>query len=591
MSERGWPSLEEQLREYDVAHDSPLGRLIQENQDFELLQPDELDDQIPLPLWLRIHWRNQHPDLSYSADYPMGGYPRALTYLLEWMLTHPDLEPEPEPEPFHDPPPSSAPESQPPPSVSDTSSGGLGAQPPSSPAGGATTLGAPSTVLAAPPAPAVAALLATIGSNRRISGAQVTPRAESDIRVNFFQPKRIIAASVGYVGQSRQAQFYSLNWGTTWGNTTLPLALTDSRQGDPAVDWTSDGTAWAMTLGITAVPPTVGVRAYRSTDGGKTWSFDATVSGAQTATDKELMWTDHSARSPFRNNIYVIWNNGQAVFVNRRTGPTGAWQAPIQVSGAETGFGIAGDITTNGSGDVFAMWTDTVSRNLFVSRSFDGGVTFSSPVAIATTFASFDIGVPADAVRKALIYLSAGAYETSTRDFVYAIWTDLTGGAGCNASANEPGNNVSSACKTRIWFSRSAPKHGSAGRTWKPPFMINNHPTLSDQFNPRLAVDPTDGTIGVIYYDTVRDPGRLKTDVWFQSSSDQGASWSKPVRVTTAQTDETSIGAFSAFQYGDYNGLSGYAGRFWPSWTDRRNGAREEIWTAAIRIEDDDDDD
>src|SRR5262249_29878438 len=34
--------------------------------------------------------------------------------------------------------------------------------------------------------------------------------------------------------------------------------------------------------------------------------------------------------------------------------------------------------------------------------------------------------------------------------------------------------------------------------------------------------------------------------------------------------------------YGDYNGLSGIAGRFFPSWTDRRNGAREEIWTAAI---------
>ena len=112
--------------------------------------------------------------------------------------------------------------------------------------------------------------------------------------------------------------------------------------------------------------------------------------------------------------------------------------------------------------------------------------------------------------------------------------------------------------------------------------MINNHPALSDQFNPRLAVDPTDGTIGVIYYDTVRDPGRLKTDVWFQSSSDQGATWSNPVRVTTAQTDETPVGSEFKFQYGDYNGLSGFAGRFWPSWTDRRNGAREEIWTAPI---------
>jgi len=598
MSERGWPSLEEQLREYDVTHDSPLGRLIQENQDFELLQPDELDDQIPLPLWLRVMWRKQDPNLGYSTDYPLGGYPPGLTHLHKWMLTHPDLEPGPEPEPSHDPPPSSAPEGQPPPSVSDTSSGGLGAQPPSSPesAGGATPLGTASTVPAAPTATAVTAPLATIGTNRRISGAQVTIRAESDIRVSFFDPKRIIAASNS---GERQAQFHSHDRGNTWGQTTLPLVLGDVGHSDPAVDWTSDGTAWATTMGISLQG--FRLRAYRSSNGGQTWAFDGTVSGAQTNADREMMWTDHSAASPHQDNIYVIWNNGGKIFVNRRTGPTGAWQVPIQVSGAETLFGAAGDITTNGSGDVFAMWADQPApgRSLFVSRSFDGGVTFSSPFLIAKTFASFGIKVPATAEgqvpalagRHPGIYLSAGAYETINRDFAYAVWTDLTGAAGCNAPGHQPGTMVSSACKTRIWFSRSTSKHGPAGVTWQPPLMINNHPALSDQFNPRLAVDPTDGTIGVIYYDTVRDPGRLKTDVWFQSSSDQGATWSNPVRVTTAQTDETTVGAEFNFQYGDYTGLSGYAGRFWPSWTDRRSGGREEIWTAAIRTEEEDDDD
>ena len=39
-------------------------------------------------------------------------------------------------------------------------------------------------------------------------------------------------------------------------------------------------------------------------------------------------------------------------------------------------------------------------------------------------------------------------------------------------------------------------------------------------------------------------------------------------------TDETIAGADSGNQYGDYNSLSGYAGTFFPSWTDRRNGAQ-----------------
>lgn len=50
----------------------------------------------------------------------------------------------------------------------------------------------------------------------------------------------------------------------------------------------------------------------------------------------------------------------------------------------------------------------------------------------------------------------------------------------------------------------------------------------------------------------------------------------------TAQTDETIAGADSGNQYGDYNGLSGFLGKFFPSWTDRRDLTFEEIWTAPI---------
>ena len=41
-------------------------------------------------------------------------------------------------------------------------------------------------------------------------------------------------------------------------------------------------------------------------------------------------------------------------------------------------------------------------------------------------------------------------------------------------------------------------------------------------------------------------------------------------------------GADSGNQFGDYNGLSGYGNAFFPSWTDRRNAASEEIWTGKV---------
>jgi hypothetical protein len=417
-------------------------------------------------------------------------------------------------------------------------------------------------------------------SNIRISGAQTTPRSESDIRINFNNTNHIIAAS-NAIGSSNQAQFYSNDGGATWNQTTLPLNAGDSLHSDPTVDWTSDGTAWATTIGINAAQTVLQIRAYKSTDNGATWTFDATVSGAQTDADKQQMWVDHSATSSHKDNIYVIWHNGNPVYVNRRTGPAGSWQTPLKISGAETtGTGIGGDIKTNSSGDVFAFWPDTGSKKLFVGKSTDGGVTFGAPVRIATTFDSYDIGMPSFATRRALIYISGGAYRTASKDLVYAVWTDLTGAAGCTGPANEPGTSVASTCKTRIWFSRST----DGGATWGAATMLNNQASLNDQYNPWLAVDETSGTMMVMYYDTVGDAGRKKTDVWTQTSTNDGATWGAAVKVTTAQTDETAASADSGNQYGDYNGFSGHGGKFFPSWTDRRNGAKEEIWTSGISV-------
>ena len=137
-----------------------------------------------------------------------------------------------------------------------------------------------------------------MSSDLRISGASPNSRSESDIRVNYQDTSKILAAS-NDLGASTQAQFFSSDRGETWGQSNLPLALADALHSDPAVDWTSDGTAWSITIGIDG-SFRLKLRAYNSTDGGATWSFDSTPSGARTDTDREIMWVDHSSSSPFR---------------------------------------------------------------------------------------------------------------------------------------------------------------------------------------------------------------------------------------------------------------------------------------------------
>jgi hypothetical protein len=517
------PDLESQLAAVKAPKGSALESFIRANQDFSALRPDEAFDRLPIPLWLRAAWRKSHPEGNYSAANPTGGYPFVLKEAVEWMRHHPDLAPAPREADVAEPP-----------------------------------------------------LRVAVGANVLISGPGEL-RSESDIRINFKNPLRIIGAANNLSGSGRQAQFYSSTGGATWGQTTLPLPAGDVFNSDPTVDWTSDGVAWSTSIGVNSSVTQLHIRSFRSTDGGATWKLDGTVSGSHTSADKQIQWVDHSATSPFKDNIYVIWHNDNPAYVNRRTA-TG-WKTPLKVSGSEsTGTAIGGDVKTNAAGHVFAFWPTTGNRKVFVAKSTNGGATFAHPVLIATTFDSYDIGVPSFNHRRALIYLSGGAYKTAAKNNVYAAWTDLTGAAGCTSPANEPGKNTGSACKTRIWFSRST----DGGATWVAPKMINNRAGKTDQYNQWLAVDETNGRIGVIYYDTVGDATRRTTNLWYQSSANDGTTWSLPLKVSTGRTDETGGGAELGNQYGDYNSLSGFMGKFFPSWTDRRGGGREGIWTAPI---------
>jgi len=199
-------------------------------------------------------------------------------------------------------------------------------------------------------------------------------------------------------------------------------------------------------------------------------------------------------------------------------------------------------------------------------------------VTIASTFDSYDIGVPAQNARRALVYVSGGAYKAAGKNLVYAAWTDLSGAAGCTSPSSEPGNNAASACKTRIWFARST----DGGVTWGAKTKLNDQAGKNDQFNQALVVDEATGAVAVIYYDSVNDATRKRTDVYYQSSFNDGVTWSAPFKVTSAASNEASSGSDFGNQYGDYNSLTGYAGTFLPVWTDRRSGQREQIWTAAL---------
>jgi hypothetical protein len=84
------PSIEEQLERATAPKGSALEKVIRENQDFALLAPEELTDNYPIPLWLRVFWRKQHPEIPMPAKNPGAAYPEVLSQIYRRMVANPN---------------------------------------------------------------------------------------------------------------------------------------------------------------------------------------------------------------------------------------------------------------------------------------------------------------------------------------------------------------------------------------------------------------------------------------------------------------------------------------------------------------------
>src|SRR5207302_648239 len=71
MVEQTTPSMDEsrdpvgqQVSDGAVRPGTALERLIRDNQDQHMLRAEEVSDNIGLPVWLRLYWRKEHPEVE-----------------------------------------------------------------------------------------------------------------------------------------------------------------------------------------------------------------------------------------------------------------------------------------------------------------------------------------------------------------------------------------------------------------------------------------------------------------------------------------------------------------------------------------------
>lgn len=91
MAYRKAPTVASQIKSAKAPKGSALEKLIRENQKFDLLAPEEMEDDHPYPLWLRVIWRERHPEIAMPKKNPGAAYPEFLSQIHKRMVANPDI--------------------------------------------------------------------------------------------------------------------------------------------------------------------------------------------------------------------------------------------------------------------------------------------------------------------------------------------------------------------------------------------------------------------------------------------------------------------------------------------------------------------
>jgi hypothetical protein len=445
---------------------------------------------------------------------------------------------------------------------------------------------------------------------------------------------------------------YSLDAGRTWADSTTPNGFTrgtafgGARQywqagGDTSVAWDTRGNAYlscqVFNRGLVASAnpdQSSAFYVYRSTGtDGASWNFPGrpvaehndVVGAGDFLLDKQLLTVDNSRTSRFRDRVYVTWTtfaaDGTGYIYEAHSADYGeTFSAPVVVStdsalcdrtyGLPTPQGSCNENQysqpfTAPDGTLYVTYanfnnavTAPENRNqMLLSRSTDGGVTFSAPVRVgyynelpdcATYQNGADPGracVPEKGPTTKSIFRATN-YPIGAVDPTSPSTVTVTYGSYINRNSNETtgcipagvaasGNNLytgvkNGTCNNDILLAVST--NGGAGFATTEPRRMPVVTTArgqarTDQFFQGAAYTGG-GTLAVSYYD--RQYGNDETT----GSSDITVSQSRNLsgfrhdRATSSSMPPPT--QFDGIFYGDYAGIAVTGRTAYPVWSDTR---------------------
>ena len=401
----------------------------------------------------------------------------------------------------------------------------------------------------------------------------ITANNSPTIVRNPARPENLVVANRVDTPRFSCGLHVSFDGGGRWSPTRVPIPPKEQPKCfAPDVAFASDGTLYLsyLTLRGRANSPHA-VWFARSQDGGRTLSRPVRVLGplsfqVRLAADPEdprrvyLSWLDVADIG-----LYRFTRLGNPVRVIRSSDGGRRWTRPVRVSDPGRARIVAPSLAVGPKGELYALYLDMGEDRLdyeaghrglggppypgpfrlVLSRSLDGGATWEESVVE-------DRLVPTE---RFLVFLppfpSLAVDGRSGR--VYVAFHDARLG------------------KADVWL-WSLPAGGS---TWEGPTRVNDTAERdgTSQYLPKLSVAPN-GRVDVLYYDRRDDPRDVMNEVSFQSSADEGDSFSPAIRLSSRQfSSRIGFGSERGMpDLGNRLGLVSDDARAVAVWTDTRAG-------------------
>ncbi|MFH0736706.1 MAG: T9SS type A sorting domain-containing protein [bacterium] len=391
--------------------------------------------------------------------------------------------------------------------------------------------------------------------NIKVGGSSLSPPEEPSIVMDPLNTDHLL------VGSNVNHYYYSINGGYNWNQGTI--SSSHGIVGDPCVLVDTTGNYYYIHL----VPGLSKVVCQKTTSLGASWS-DGSYTGVDGTkeNDKEYAVIDRK-----NNYIYVAWaqfdQHGSAnpqdsseIELSRSTDGGLSFSAPIKISNRK-GNAQAG----NGSchcpmpavgpnNDVYVTWMSPYGLMVDISHN-NGLIWLNTDINVTPSRVSWlTFNIPGVQRSPGFPIINCDLSTSPYHGNIYICWADQR-----NASYD-----------TEIWMAKST----DGGYTWSSRIKVNDDQSAKHQFFPWMTIDQTNGYIYVVFYDR-RNYTDSKTDVYMAVSKDGGQTF------VNTKISETPFTPLQTDFIGDYINIAAHNNIVRPVWTRADNG-NISLWTAII---------